>query len=278
MPATSLLRPAALLAAALLSPLGLLSAQAQAPAGDPATPSLPAAGPSAAPAPSPAVPASPVDRILAHTLPACTEAAFNLLVRQMRADAPRIVLEGIGQNRKLGAGWGPGNPDYDRVLAIVAGAFDDYEKTSGPLVPFDYRHRLEQAFGALRPDDRAFLADFFDRPAGRLYWDQVLGGAECAGALQAVAADRLSFSDRTAYNRLQQQAEAAHGLFLTRMTALSATERKDFEDGFARMGKGVVGGAPQALALVGKAIEANARKALQPRQADIRAALPPASP
>ncbi|MES2183439.1 MAG: hypothetical protein V4505_02740 [Pseudomonadota bacterium] len=264
MPAPLALRPAALLlSATLLFP----PAQAQTPEGDPSAlvaPSLPAL---------PLSSASPVDRILGRTPPACTEAAFELLVRQMRADAPRVVLEGIGRARHMGAEWAPGNPGYDRVRAIVAGAFDGYEKASGPLVPFDYRHRLEQAFGALRPDDRAFLADFFDRPAGRLYWDQVLGGAECTGTLQAVAADRLSFSDRTAYNHLQQQAEAAHGLFLSGMTALSTTERQDFADGFARMGKGVVGGGTQAMEQIGKAIETNARLALQPRQADIRAAL-----
>ncbi len=191
----------------------------------------------------------------------------------MRADAPRVVVEAMRRTQSLGDAWAPGDPVYDRVRGMVAAAFDNHEKASGPLAPTSYGDVVERVFSGMRPEILALLADGFERPGGQLYWNDILGGAECSAVLDAIVASQLEPTDRFAYDRFQRQAQAAHADFIARLPALNAEDRKDFDAGGKQLTHGIIGGPAQAAALVGAPLQANARKALAPLQAYLRGAI-----
>lgn len=220
-----------------------------------------------------AEPATPLARILERPLPSCTDGAFGLLARQMRADAPRVVVDAMRRMQSLGDAWAPGDPTYDRVRSMVATAFDTYEKANGPLAPTGYREARQQFFQDRRPEILALLADVFDRPGGRLYWDTILGGAECTAVLEAILPSELSPADRFSYDRFRHQSQTAYSAFGAGLPGLSPADRKDFDAARQQMQGGIIGGPAHAAALVGAPLQANARKALAPLQTYLRGAL-----
>ena len=91
------------------------------------------------------------------------------LLATFRAQLPSLFLAGVGRGAKLGAGWGPGNPHWQKAHDAVAAALQAEELRAGPLIPSDAASfaRVLISSMPLTDEDFAFLEQLVATPYGR---------------------------------------------------------------------------------------------------------------
>lgn len=168
----------------------------------------------------------------------CNDAAIQLLNQQGARLVAVGVLNGVRQGAQLDAGFAPGNPHYDQARALIDKAVQEDEQRNGMLLGFTVQNVMQEAFSAHTLDDLRYFAAFFARPEGRLYWEELLGGAQCQGWLKALNAPPflpLTGEAKLRWEQLNDGLKGAEQRFLSRLHALPQPARAEFDQGHVRL-------------------------------------------
>ncbi len=161
----------------------------------------------------------------------CLAQMTQLMNRQLFRLGPDQILAGMREPLGKGAAWTRGDPNYERVRAIILRGLLEGEKKHGPLFNLSEETLLATIVEGWNPDQQRHYAAFFARPAGKLYLSDMLEGAHCDGSLEGLnKAPYLPFegADKVKFEQLIAGLQGGSDRFLVKYRRLSAEEQKVF--------------------------------------------------
>lgn len=151
------------------------------------------------------------DRIMATDPIPCTNEAHALFSQQQLAQLRNTMMQGSANTVRLNDSWKPGNPDYERVSALLTGALAEGEAGPAPMFPHKTGADLiRSAFDNMPAADLRYAATFFAGPLGRIYWRYLVEGATCKGVLTRLKAPPPSLLARPAAHEAQFKKDSAN--------------------------------------------------------------------
>jgi hypothetical protein len=172
----------------------------------------------------------------------CTEGALHLFNEQIARYAPLAFLDGVKLRLGLGAEWGPGNKNFEQARVIVEKAINEDIASNGPLLSITADNLMATAFASKSIEEIRYFRDFFASPAGRLYWQSMIEGAQCANLLNSLEKPPfLPFTteQKLHLQRLQEQLHGAEERFNVRFSALTKAEKNNFDRGYKKLGNNI---------------------------------------
>ena len=172
-------------------------------------------------------------RIVATGPLPCDQQAADLMNLQLDKMEPDLVLAGLGKSMNLGDTWVAGNAFYDQARAVLATAFDEDQFKNGAFFAYTPAALVSKGLSAMSLEDLQYLAQFFSKPEGKLYWEENMDGTICASwlkkfgqapypALDAVTAER--------WNRTTAGLKGGQERFVKRFNALSKATQAAYYD------------------------------------------------
>jgi hypothetical protein len=117
----------------------------------------------------------------------CDQQAVDLMNLQMERMEPDLVLAGMGKSMTLGDTWVAGNSFYDQARAVLSKAFEEEQAKNGQYFTITPAALIGKGLSAMSVEDLQYLAQFFDKPEGKLYWEETLDGSTCNSWLKKFA-------------------------------------------------------------------------------------------
>jgi len=168
----------------------------------------------------------------------CDQQAVGLMNQQLMKMEPDLVLAGMRKSMNLGDGWVAGNSFYDQARAILAAAFDEDQALRGPFFAYTPTDLVSKGLSGVSNDDLQYLAQFFDKPEGKLYWEEILDGATCANLLKKFGqAPYPALDAPTAehWDKITATLKGGHERFVKRLNALPKATQAAYYDGSDKM-------------------------------------------
>lgn len=169
----------------------------------------------------------------------CTEGALDMFNEQIARIAPLGILDGVKRRVGLGAEWGPGNENFEQARVIVEKAISADIARNGPLLRVTPENLMTAAFASKSIEEIRYFRDFFASPAGRVYWQSMIEGAQCANWLKSLEKPPyLPFTaeQKLHLQRLQEQLRGGEERFNVQFSALSKAEKNNFDSGYKKLG------------------------------------------
>jgi hypothetical protein len=164
----------------------------------------------------------------------CAQEALSLMSAQLERMEPDLVLQGVRQSMNLGEKWTNGDMRYEQARAVVATTFSTDQASNGPFFAFSTTAVLNKALGPLSPDDLQYLAKFFEKPEGRLFWEESIDGAICNGWLKTISRAPYPALDGENLQRWEKATTAlkgAHDRFVRKLNALPKASQSAYYEG-----------------------------------------------
>lgn len=169
----------------------------------------------------------------------CTEGALSLFNEQIVRIAPLGILDGVRRRVGLGAEWGPGNENFEQARAVVTKAVSEDVTRNGPLINVTTENLMRAAFASKSIEDIRYFGKFFSSPAGLVYWQSMIDGAQCGNWLESLEKPPfLPFTaEQTSHRqRLQILLNGGQKRFSAQFNALSKAEKSNFDTGYKKIG------------------------------------------
>jgi hypothetical protein len=164
----------------------------------------------------------------------CSQDAMDILSLQLRRMEPDLVLQGMRKSMNLGDKWAAGNSDYDQARTLVASIFDADQATNGPFFAITTSAVLTKALATEKPDDLQYLAKFFEKPEGKLFWEESIDGAMCNSWLKTYSRPPYPAMEGTLQQRWEQLTATLKGereRFTHKLNALPKASQSAYYDG-----------------------------------------------
>jgi len=175
-----------------------------------------------------------IARIAATGQLPCDQQAAELMNLQFEKMEPDLVLAGIGKSMNLGDTWVPGNSFYDQSRAILVQAFDEDQAKNGQFFKFAPASLIGKGLSAMSVEDLQYLAQFFNKPEGKLYWEETLDGSTCNSWLKKFSqAPYAALDGATAeqWMRTTTNLKGGQERFVKRFNTLSKATQAAYYDG-----------------------------------------------
>jgi hypothetical protein len=174
-----------------------------------------------------------ISKIVATSALPCGDEAIELMNLQLQKMEPDLVLQGMRQTMSLGDGWATGNPLYDQARGIITTVFDEDQAKNGRFFAYTSVVVISKALSTLSPEDLQAVAKFFEKPEGKLYWEENIEGASCSSWLKTINRPPYPAMDRDALQRWEKASaslKGQHDRFVRKLNALpKATQTAYFE-------------------------------------------------
>lgn len=162
----------------------------------------------------------------------CIDGFLNITSQQITRIAPRGILDGIAKSANLGNEWRKGQKHYQQAYRLISEALENDIVRNGPLVGLKSSYLIDSIFVTQSDADLRYLADFFASAAGKVYWRNILDGAQCSGWLKGVELPPflpVTFEQEAKLEVLKNNAKTTESKFITEFNLLSSTEKKTFD-------------------------------------------------
>ena len=172
----------------------------------------------------------------------CDQQAINLMNLQLEKMEPDLVLAGMRKSMNLGDAWVAGNSYYDQARALLVAGFDEDQAKNGPFFAYTAVDLVSKGVSSMSDDDLQYLAQFFDKPEGKLYWEEILDGTTCAGLLKRFGqAPYPALDAPTAehWEKMTATLKGGHERFVKRLNALPKATQAAYYDGSDKMSTSV---------------------------------------
>lgn len=129
------------------------------------------------------------DRIMATDPIPCINESHALFSKQLLVQLRNTMMVSSASAVRLNDDWKPGNPDYERVSALLTGAIAEGE--AGPAPMFTHKSGadlIRSSFDNMPAADLRYAATFFAGPLGRTFWRYFVESATCKGILTRLKA------------------------------------------------------------------------------------------
>ncbi len=163
----------------------------------------------------------------------CDQQAVNLMNLQLEKMEPDLVLAGMRKSMNLGDAWVVGNSYYDQARALLVAAFDEDQAKNGPFFAYVPADLVTRGLADMSIEDLHNLAQFFDKPEGKLYWEEILDGTTCSHLLKKFGqAPYPTLDGPTAEHREKITAtlKGSHDRLVKRLNALPKASQTTFYD------------------------------------------------
>lgn len=164
----------------------------------------------------------------------CAQEALELMSRQLERMEPDLVLQGMRQSMGLGDKWTKGDVRYEQARTVVAASFEEDYAANGPLFSFSTASVLNKALASQKPDDLQYIAKFFEKPEGRLFWEESIDGAICGAWLKTINRPPYPSMDEPTQQRWDKASAALKGQrerFVRKLNALPKPSQSNYYDG-----------------------------------------------
>lgn len=111
----------------------------------------------------------------------CLTHASAMMNEQLLRVIPDSLLAGMRDGLGKDASWKRGEPNYEKVRAIVVDMIAAEERKGGPLFNLTVDQMLAEVVSRWSADEQRHYTAFFARPGGRLYLSHGLNGVLCEG-------------------------------------------------------------------------------------------------
>jgi len=179
----------------------------------------------------------------------CDQQAADLMNLQLEKMEPDLVLAGMRKSMNLGDAWIAGNSYYDQAHALLVASFDEDQAKNGPFFAYTPTVLVSKALSGMSNDDLQYLAQFFDKPEGKLYWEEILDGTTCANLLKKFGQAPYPALDAPVAERWEKTTaflKGSHDRLVKRLNALPKASQASYYDGSDKM-SGSVQQAPMKL-------------------------------
>lgn len=213
-----------------------------------------------------------IDQIIVTGPLTCTDGALHLFNEQLMRSAPLYFLDGIKGRAGFKAEWGPGNENFERARAVVVKALNEEIARRGPFIDVRSESLMRTAFATKSIEEIRYLGQFFASPAGKVYWESMIEGTQCANWLKSL--DTSPFLPFTPEQKVHvQQLQSISGgesRFTAQFNALSKADKSNFDNGYKKLGNNTF---DQAMIKLGtqaaEAIRSRAALAVSPYMPEI---------
>lgn len=164
----------------------------------------------------------------------CDQQAADLMNRQLEKMEPDLVLAGVGKSMALGEAWVPGNSFYDQARVLLASAFDEDQFKNGAFFAYTPAALVSKGLSGMSLEDLQYLAQFFSKPEGKLYWEENMDGTICASWLKKFGQSPYPALDAAAaesWNRTTTGLKGGQERFVKRFNALPKPTQAAYYDG-----------------------------------------------
>ena len=164
----------------------------------------------------------------------CAQEALDLMSGQLERMEPDLVLQGVRQSMSLGDKWTVGDVRYQQARVVVAGAFDADQAANGRFFAFNASAVLNKALASASADDLQYLAKFFDKPEGRLFWEESVDGAICNNWLKTFSRAPYPAFEGENLQRWEKATAALKGSrerFVRKLNALPKASQSSYYEG-----------------------------------------------
>lgn len=164
----------------------------------------------------------------------CDQQATAFMNLQLQRMEPDLVLQGIRKSMGLGDTWAPGNSFYDQARTLLAAAFEEDAAKNGPFFVYTPEALVGKGLSGMSSEDLQYLAQFFARPEGKLYWEETLDGSTCAAWFKAFGRAPYPAPDAATAAHLESTTatlKGGHDRFVKRLNALPKATQTAYYDG-----------------------------------------------
>ena len=164
----------------------------------------------------------------------CDQQAADLMNLQLDKMEPDLVLAGFGKSMALGDTWVAGNTFYDQARTVLAGALDEDQFKNGAFFAYTPANLISKGLSSMSMEDLQFLAQFFSKPEGKLYWEENMDGTICANWLKKFGQAPYPALDGATAERWEKTTSGLKGgqeRFVKRFNALSKATQAAYYDG-----------------------------------------------
>jgi hypothetical protein len=164
----------------------------------------------------------------------CGQQAVDLMNLQLEKMEPDLVLAGMNKSMNLGDTWVAGNSFYDQARAILVTAFTEEQAKNGQFFAYTPAAVIVKGLSAMSMEDLQYLAQFFDKPEGKLYWEETLDGSTCNSWLKKFGQAPYPALDAATAERWTKTTAGLKGgqdRFVKRFNSLSKATQAAYYDG-----------------------------------------------
>lgn len=180
----------------------------------------------------------------------CDQQAADLMNLQLEKMEPDLVLAGMRKSMNLGDSWTAGNTYYDQARALLVTAFDEDQFKNGAFFAYTPAALIGKGLSGMSTEDLQYLAQFFSKPEGKLYWEEVLDGATCGTWFKRFSQAPYPVLDATTTERWQKtnaNLKGSHDRLVKRLNALPKAAQTAYYDGTEKMSNTTIVQAPVKL-------------------------------
>jgi hypothetical protein len=180
----------------------------------------------------------------------CDQQAVDLMNLQLEKMEPDLVLVGMRKSMSLGDGWAAGNTYYDQARALLVTAFDEDQFKNGAYFAYTPAAVIGKGLSGASVEDLQYLAQFFSKPEGKLYWEEVLDGATCGTWFRRFSQTPYPALDAATAARWEKTSatiKGSHDRLVKRLNALPKATQAAYYDGTEKMSNTAIVQAPVKL-------------------------------
>jgi hypothetical protein len=179
----------------------------------------------------------------------CAQEALELMSLQLERMEPDLVLQGMRQSMNLGEKWTNGNIRYEQARTVVATTFDEDRSKNGPFFSFSASSLLNKVLATEKPEDLQYIAKFFDKPEGKLFWEESIDGGMCNGWLKTIGRAPYPAMEGETLQRWEKATASLKGArerFVRKLNALPKANQSNYYEGAEKI-TGAIQQAPMQL-------------------------------